>query len=237
VLAKDLHPSFPDMAGKAFATLVEADTIAVQLPLLGFSATKTLALPCAALTIAHTEDEYSEPSFSQTTQVVRYVDTREPLSLYAKRELVDPLEVHLGAAFTVVAERDHWVRLRATWSDGSLVQGWVPMDAVTIVQGVPPEGVGGFGMGGMQGLCGSGGGRAVSEVQLHSHAPIHDGPGGAIWAHTAANIKVQVFAVFRPDGWIQISKVEGFPKAACSEHTRIWVHANHVLWSPVAMHR
>lgn len=236
VLAKGHEPTFVPLTGTAFETASEADSLRVSLPLSSLTVETPLALPCASLSISHSAKDFLRPEIKRPSHAVRFVKTDEVIELYEKTKAVDPLAIRLASSWTVVAERQHWVRLQAKWSDGSLVRGWVKSEALTIQEGLPPDDGELSGSGGM-GMCGGGHRGVVTGVTVHSHAPVHDGPGGAIWAHAAGNIVVDVVATFRADGWIQVATIEGIPKQNCGEHRRIWVHAKHILWAPVAVAR
>lgn len=234
ILARGLTPNFPKMERSDFQSVVEAGEIPVSLPLIGLSTKVPLKLPCSAIDISWDAEGYEEPQFDLPEGAIRFVDTREAILLYEKRELVNPLEIRFGSALTVVALRGSWARLRARWSDGTIVQGWVPAEEVRIEVGMPKNNLvmgGGFGAGG---ICGGGHRPRLIPFKLHAHAPIHDAAGGAIWAHTAGTISVLALPLTRSDGWIQISKVDGLPTGSCTQHTKIWVHADHVLWSKLS---
>lgn len=231
IVARGLVPGFPQVEAEEFKASTEAGEIPVHLPLVGLRIDKPLSLPCAALDISHHRDTFQRPAIELPSASVRHVDTREPIELYERRERVDPLKIRFNAALLVVAERDQWVKLRATWDDGSILQGWVPKSQLKLRRGVPENRL--STLGGLEGfgLCGGGHRRATTKFKIHSHAPIHESAAGEIWAHTAGTITVEAFPLARPDGWIQIAKVEGLPVQSCSVHSRIWVHAKHILWT------
>lgn len=237
VLARGLAPNFSAVESAEFESATEAGSIPVALPLLGFSTKDRLDLPCSAVDISWTASAYDAPLYRLPKGPLSFVDTREPILLYKDRELVDPLEIRFGSALVVVARRGKWVRLRARWSDGSVLQGWAEAAAVTVQRGSPKSDLVQGGMVGFGGGCGGGHRRQEIPLKLHSHAPIHDSAGGEIWAQTAGTITVHAFPLTRSDGWIQISKVDGLPTGECAVHNRIWVHAEHVLWSKTSVRR
>ena len=236
LLAKGLEPNFVALDEAEFETTREADSIRVSLPLASLTVETPLVLPCASVTISHRDEDFVRPTIERSRQPMRFVTTDEVIKLYQKTEAVDPLAIRLRSSWTVIGERKNWVRLQAKWSDGSLVRGWVESEGLAIQQGMPPAGFGTAGIG-HGGMCGGGHRGIVTGVTVHSHAPVHDGPGGAIWAHAAGNIVVDVFATLRADGWIQVANIEGLPTERCSLHRKIWVHAKHILWTPVGAAR
>jgi hypothetical protein len=225
VLARGLTPRFIDRS-----EVEESGPLPVKLPLSELTVVTPLALPCSALRLPKDADSSWSPGLDiPEKRVIDHVVTSEEISLYARPEKVDPLRIKFGGPLTVVATRGAWVRLRAKWSDGSVLKGWVPKSEVSVLRKDPEYE--GHGYGGMRGICGGGHRPTPVPFKLRSHAPIHEAAGGEIWAHTAGIITVKALSLSRSDGWMQIIEVEGFPAEGCSRHDRFWVHADNVLWT------
>jgi hypothetical protein len=234
VLARGLPLSFP---GTSLGARDREDSIASTIPLQELRPKNKIAIPCEDLDLTGEpaeNREWEQPQLELSGKAMTYVQSaNKELPLYAEREAVDPFWFKFAGPLAVIREKDSWLRVRARWSDGSMLRGWIPKDRVTLLRNVPVHGSGGIGSLGF-GHCGRSHRPALVKFRVHAHAPIHSGPRGAIWAHTAAAIQVEAFALRRSDGWVQIGKLEGLPSPPCGEHGKIWVHASHLLWSEKA---
>ncbi len=230
LVAQGLAPTFAELGAEEFDSVSKQGKTLVRLRLPGLTLESDLTAPCGAFSVPNEVDTYARPTFKRLHGPVRHVEVRGALSIYAKPILENPLVLRFEFAWEVVALRGKWIKLRARWSDGSKVRGWVPRDKVKISQGRPL--VGGFGMIGWGSSFGcSHLHRTVpARFRIHAHAPIHDGAAGEIWAHTAGTLEVRAMPLVRPDGWVQIVEIRGLPTAPCGRHDRIWVHAKHLIW-------
>lgn len=238
ILEKGLTPGFVNIETAAgTGQALEAGRIPVGLPLAELRPLQSPTLPCSALTVSGDGEQRQPPSLVLPEGPVAHVSTSEPISLYSERKRVAPWRIRLSQPLLVIARKGTWVKLQAKWSDGSSLQGWVPSELVTIRRG--PLGAGRFGQGmiGLGHLCSRSHGPAVATFQIHAHAPIHSKARGAVWAHTADTLEIRAFPLARSDGWIQIASLDGLPTQPCSEHSKLWVHARHVLWTGKPLER
>ncbi len=188
-------------------------------------------VPCEALKLPRDTPHSREESeqLLPETEIVFAVASKE-FSLYAKRKEVAPWRIKFRGALKVVKRSGNWVNVQANWAGGARLQGWAKSDNFSIQRGKAPSNGGTPGSIGM-GICGSSHRLAPVSFVLKANAPVHSGPKGAIWAHTAGVIKVKAFSLSRSDGWMQVVRVDGFPKPGCLEHNKIWVHADSVKWT------
>lgn len=188
-------------------------------------------IPCAKLTLpGNTPLSRTRPAHVLPKTQIVFARTDNEFALYATTKEVAPWHIKFDGPLKVVKRSGSWLRVEAKWDDGTRLRGWAKSELFLVTRAVP-VGVGGeMGAIGM-GLCGSSHRRAPIPFILKANAPIHSGPKGAIWAHTAGSIKVEAFSLSRSDGWMQIVGVDGFPKRGCSDHNKIWVHASSVQWT------
>jgi hypothetical protein len=227
VVGKGHAPGFTDRR--------EAPTqkrIGARLGLQELKVDVPVEVPCSALTLsADTSLPSTPPVFAHPTASISYVQTKSRLPLYAARKERAPFWIRFHGPLQVIEQNADWVHVQAKWQDGSSLQGWVPRRLAKIRHGVVPQGEGAIGGVVGHGTCGRSHPPRLISFKLHAGAPIHTAAKGAIWAHTAASIKVRAFVLARSDGWIQIASIDGLPPGPCGEHEKFWVHAQHVLWT------
>lgn len=203
----------------------------ITLPLAELHTGSPMPIPCSKLTLPRkTPLSRTRPGHVLPKAKIVFARTDDEFALYATAKEVAPWHIKFDGPLKVVKRSGSWLRVEAKWNDGTRLRGWAKSELFSVTRAVP-VGVGGeMGAIGM-GLCGSSHRRAPLPFILKPNAPIHSGPKGAIWAHTAGSIKVQAFSLSRSDGWMQIVGVDGFPKRGCSDHNKIWVHASSVQWT------
>ncbi|MCP4448775.1 MAG: hypothetical protein GY811_26095 [Myxococcales bacterium] len=209
----------------------ESEEATMTLPLLEFQPESPLHVPCSGLTVSNRGDRHRQtPELSIANKPVLHATASEAFPLYARRKAEKPWLIKFAGPMTVTRRSGSWVKLRARWSDGSTLQGWTNSEKLSVQNSVPPHGLGALGTIGM-GHCGRGHHLRPIPYVLKANAPIHTRAKGAIWAHTAKVLRVEAFALSRSDGWLQIASIDGLPPAACSDHNKFWVHADHIQWT------
>lgn len=214
----------------------ERSDIPVALPLSELQPSATLLIPCQALTLPRNVPLSSSepPEHLLSTTKIAYATTSNEFALYARPKAVAPWRIKFRGALKIVKRSGGWVKVQAKWTDGSMLQGWASSEHFSIERSIAPSIGHQYGIRGI-GTCGSTHRREPVPFLLKANAPIHSGPQGAIWAHTSGVIKVHTFSAFRSDGWLQIARIDGFPKPGCGEHSKIWVHADFVKWTDTPM--
>ncbi len=219
VLEKGLIPVFTETRADL---KYRQGSIILTLPLRELD-TATQNIPCDALTIAEQANEYFYPPNLLPSKTKYVVEPKNRIPLYSSRKEEAPLWVRFDGWFSVVAQKQGWIRLRATWSDGSRLQGWVPRHLLQLERNrlADPLLLGAAGMG----IEGCAWGHTPKRIQIHlrPNTPIRTGPGGATWAHASRAVKAVAFPA-RPDGWIRVATLRGIPRNSCMPHERIWVH-------------
>lgn len=228
VLAKGLTATFLD--SEKFDPK-RSDAV-MRVPLFEMQPVAPLAIPCDALTVPGTDswESSSTPAIASAEKEILHATASSAFPLFTKRKAVDPWMIKFTGPLTVVKRSGPWVKLRAKWSDGSILQGWSNSEELEIRDAVPLGGMGSLGSIGM-GHCGRSHHRSPIPYVLKANAPIQTRAQGAIWAHTAGVIKVMAFPLSRSDGWLQIASIEGLPPESCSDHNKFWVHADHIQWT------
>lgn len=210
---------------------VDADVLPTALPLHELVPTAPIAIPCDALTLPRDVARlYETPEFLRSETKITFATTSKEFPLYSRPKARAPWLIKFNGPLLVLRTSGEWIKVQAKWAGGSVLQGWARSEYFSIQNAVPTTGGIGLGSIGL-GHCGTSHRRAPSPFVLRANAPIHSGPKGAIWAHTASKLKVHAFALARSDGWLQVVRVPGFPKQGCREHNKIWVHADSVQWT------
>lgn len=225
-ISKDQHLS---LAANAEART--GDSLPMTLPLLEFLPETSVDVPCSDLTVGDNNAATEIPSLLLSESNSSYIETDARLPLYAKPGQDNPLWMQFKAPLQVIEQKKDWLRVRARWSDGSKLRGWLPANAAVVKRGrLPlPAGhlLGRIGIG----HCGRSHAPQRIVFQLRPGTPIHNRAKGAIWAHSASRMEVEAFALDRSDGWLQIAEIDGFPAPPCSAHRNIWVHASDLVWT------
>jgi hypothetical protein len=210
---------------------VDGDVLPAALPLQELVPTKPIAIPCDALTLPRDVVRlYETPELLRSETKILFATTSKEFPLYSSPKARAPWLIKFHGPLRVLRTSGDWIKVQAKWAGGSVLQGWALSEHFSIQDAVPTAGGSGLGSIGM-GHCGSSHRRAPAPFVLRANAPIHSGPKGAIWAHTAGKLRVHAFALARSDGWMQVVRVPGFPKQGCREHNKIWVHADSVQWT------
>lgn len=207
------------------------DAIEVRLPLWGLAPSVPLLMPCTMLTIAKERSWSTEDTLQHIPEgAYLHAKTSEAFTLFPYPGSTNGWSLRFRGPLEVVTRKGSWVKLRAKWEGGARLQGWARAASFDIQKDDGgPGGTAGGTLG--FGTCGRSHRRMPTPYVLKANAPIHTGPKGAIWAHTAGVIQVKAFALSRSDGWLQIAEVDGLPPKACSDHDKIWVHASSVQWT------
>lgn len=207
------------------------DSVSARLGMLEFVPEAPIAVPCSALTVSSGSYVARGPGLELTESKIGYLHTDARLPLYAQARARDPLWMQFKGVLQVVGKKRGWLHVKASWSDGSRVEGWIPEGLAKVHKAVPEQTTTAqMGMLSM-GSCGRSHPPRLAAFTLRAGAPIHTRAKGVIWAHSASVISVKAFPLDRSDGWMQIAAVAGLPAQPCSEHVNIWVHASDLVWT------
>ncbi len=200
----------------------------VKPALHGFDARSRLRVPCSGLTVG-TKLRQVAPRRQLPPGSHRVARASAHVPVHRTPRAGAPLWVKVDGPMVVTRDEGAWVKIRAEWSGGSRLVGWVPKRHVTLTG---PELLGGnIGLGTI-GSTGCGRSHAPPRVTItvRRNAAIASRAGGNVWARTTKRMQLVAIAYLRADGWVRIADVPGIPAGSCSEHDKLWVHARNIIW-------
>jgi hypothetical protein len=197
-------------------------TTGVRLP--------SVAVACDAVRVG--EDPASEV---RPTSAAAWLPRRHALALRARPRASGGLRMETSGARAVpldhLARSGPWVRVRAAWSDGSAVEGWIERDALESVHFAS-----GFGYGtwadAPRGRCSAalpaaGPGGYVGPATLRRGGTLHAAPGRGPWAEAADDIAVDVELLDRAAAWVRVIRLPGVTET-CDRLDHAWVPRDQV---------
>jgi len=142
--------------------------------------------------------------------------------LHLSPDGIDPIRVRYDGLSSVRERRPGWLRVEATWSDGSALAGWTPdppSDAFEACEG----GIEGGGVWDFPG-------RVASRVTLvpavlRAGAEVAAAAGGHVWARASSDVEVELVAPATSSAWVRVGTIPGLGAPSSTAHDHIWVRA------------
>jgi hypothetical protein len=198
---------------------VNGDAVVGELSVGGAMA-ESVRVPCSKLTTAPAPGP--EPELLLGTALVRPTDAWLVLSATPASPIT--LRVRNLMALSKLEERDAWVRLSASYTDGSRVAGWAQASTVEAIptgeEPVPATSGPGF--------CGDGCGGGASDyeigpAQLLPDTQVHAAPDGEVWADVPLPLRVTI-AHRGNEPWVRLLKIPGIEEnRGCHSLEHAWV--------------
>jgi hypothetical protein len=190
----------------------------------------SVAVACDAVRVG--EDPASDV---RPTSPAAWLPRRRVLALRARPGASGGLRIETSGARAVpldhLARSGPWVRVRAAWSDGSAVEGWIERDALESVHFTT-----GFGYGtwadAPRARCSTalpvaGAGGYVGPATLRGGGALHAAPGRGAWAEAAEDIAIDVEVEDRAAAWVRVIRLPGVAET-CDRLDHAWVPRDQV---------
>jgi hypothetical protein len=195
---------------------------------VGGAIAEGMRVACSQLTTA--PPAAPEPELVLGAALVRPTDAR--LMLSPSPNSPTALRLRNLMALSKLEESNAWVRLSATYADGSRVTGWTQASAIEAIpageEPVPATHGPGF--------CGDGCGGGASDyrtgpAQLLPDTQVHVAPDGEVWAEVPQPLRVTI-AHRGNEPWVRLLKVPGIEEdRGCHTLEHAWVPRARVIWA------